>query len=348
MTANVCANMDKLFDSLNSDSSDCRRGKPFATNMKENSLHKEHLMKMKSFFQTMKYVGSSRSPPSQNGWVWTINAMLLLWRHLVEMKINSLATRRIQQDPLENLFGCIRGNCGSNVNPTIAQFAAGLKTAVLTNLAHIGTTVGNCETDNNVIINNFDSLLSVSQTPRLAAVTETNDFCLISDDMRDDIEKSLNEDDSEVQACAYVCGFIISKLNTKCKKCEDIFVAKTTERHHMFVESREYLDDKKKLNYASKDMVTCVEICASATNLFFKEKGHVSNMRKNVQQNIEINCDFTFLNACPPHKEENIKKICNCIFMVCVKRFCILKNREFAEASSASALKRKMQIILHK
>lgn len=97
----------------------------------------------------MTFVGCPRTPPSQIGWVWTLNGVELIFKKLVkDHNVRSLATRRLQQDPLENLFGCIRGNCGSNTNPTTGQFVDGLKTAILSRLAHIGTT-GNCEIDNN-------------------------------------------------------------------------------------------------------------------------------------------------------------------------------------------------------
>ncbi|CAH2088509.1 unnamed protein product [Euphydryas editha] len=36
------------------------------------------------------------------------------------------------------------------------------------------------------------------------------------------------------------------------------------------------------------------------------------------------------------------------VFFLCMKRFCILKNRSFAEEASDSSLKRKVKIILHK
>lgn len=121
----------------------------------------------------MKFIGCARKPPSQEGWIWTLNGIERLWHNLtLKHKIKSIATQRLQQDALENLFGCIRGNCGSNANPTCGQFVAGLKTSILSRLANMGTT-GNCKTDNNVIINNFDTLLSVSQ-PTHIQHTETS------------------------------------------------------------------------------------------------------------------------------------------------------------------------------
>lgn len=146
--------MDKLFDLMNADSPDLRRGKPYSTNWSKTSPHAEFIKKMKGFFQTMKFIGSPRRAPSQDGWLTTLNAFLILRKKLKAANITTLATRRLQQDPIENLFGCIRGNCGSNTNPTCGQFVAGLRTAILSNLSRIGTS-GNCESDNNAIINHF-------------------------------------------------------------------------------------------------------------------------------------------------------------------------------------------------
>ncbi|KAL4702878.1 hypothetical protein ACJJTC_005789 [Scirpophaga incertulas] len=196
VTGNLVANMDKLFDALNSESSDLRRGKPESTNLTATSPHLKLFSEMKTFFLNMKYIGSPRKPSSQEGWIWTING----------------------------------------------------------NLLKDGTCLWNAES------------IKILQ---------------------------------------------------------------------------------KSLNYSSKDLVTCVEYCACIINNFLKEKGHISCLSKTVLQNLKENVDFNFL-QCETHKEENMNKITLCVPMICVKRFCILKNRKFAEESSAIALKRKMNIILHK
>lgn len=104
---------------------------------------------------------------------------------------------------------------------------------------------------------------------------------------------------------------------------------------------------KKSLHYASRDFVACVEYCACIVNIFLNEKAHLPHLRINIIQNIKEKVNFDFL-QCNIHKEENIDKIALSVFMICVKRFCIVKNREFSEESSSIALKRKMNIILHK
>ncbi|CAH2104627.1 unnamed protein product [Euphydryas editha] len=349
-TANVIANMDKLFDCLNSESSDLRRGKRHATNLTAINPHLIFFQDMKRFFVTLKFIGSSRKPPSQEGWIWTINAVERLWRNLVQKHhIKSLATRRLQQDALENLFGCIRGNCDSNTNPTCGQFVAGLKTAVLSNLAHMGTS-GNCETDNNVIINNFDTFLSVSQPKQqtnndsVASASLTTTSALYSE-----VDEAINTNDPEIQACAYVAGFIIKKLPVNnCEVCRKIFVSDTIDINHLFVSNREYETDSQSLNYAHKDFISCVELCASAINIFLKDNAYVKMIKKRIFEDIKTIVNFDFIKPCIAHKDENIEIIINCVFFICMKRFCILKNRSFAEEASASSLKRKVKIILHK
>ena len=229
VTANVVTNMDKLFDCLNSDTADLRRGKIHATNMTSKSPHLKCFEEMKKIFSTLKFIGCPRPPTSREGWISTMNAVERLFKNLVRThNIRSLATRRLTQDPVENLFGCIRGNCGSNTNPTTGQFVAGLKTAILSSLAHIGNT-GNCETDHNVIINNFRKLLSLSQSTHIHAEPEI----LATDelpDVSDIIINKIEEDNAEIQACAYVCGILLKQLTVNCQNCRKNFVSSALKR----------------------------------------------------------------------------------------------------------------------
>ncbi|KAF9409722.1 hypothetical protein HW555_011012 [Spodoptera exigua] len=178
VTTDLISKMDMLFDSVNSDSSDLRRGKKHATNLKEPTPH----------------LHCTRTPPSKERWVWTLNAIELLWNYLRNKHaiIKSLATRRLQQDPLENLFGCIRGNCGANYNPTAGQFIAALKTSILSNLAHLNT--GNCESDYcESIIDNYKEVL-----------TKSTNIC--TDDEKVENICHAEPSNGKAQACAYRCN----------------------------------------------------------------------------------------------------------------------------------------------
>ncbi|CAK1589248.1 unnamed protein product [Parnassius mnemosyne] len=74
-TANVIANMDKLFDCVNACTPDLRRGKPYSTNMTNNTPHLTHFTLMKNFFKELTFLGCKRASPSQEGWIWSINGI---------------------------------------------------------------------------------------------------------------------------------------------------------------------------------------------------------------------------------------------------------------------------------
>lgn len=242
-TAQVLKKMDDLFDSVNAYTPDRRRGKPLATNIQNSTGHMELFSQMKRFFKEMKFLGCRTPPPSQQGWIWTINGIERVWKNLTKKhkNIKSLATRRLQQDPLENLFGCIRGNCGSNANPTAGQFVAGLKTAVLSNLSHI--VIGNCENDENaVMISNFKTLIA----PDIGTSNITEMEREIQQNINYSYSDNLSEgNDGEIDACAYVCGFILKNIpNKKCQVCKQILLAETELPENTFTEFKEYNENK--------------------------------------------------------------------------------------------------------
>lgn len=133
-TATLVSNLDKLFDAMNGDTPDRKRGKKYLTNMSSTSPHLDLFNEMRVFFTEMKFLGARSKPPSQDGWLRTMNAIERIFKCLKKYYINTLCVRRLNQDPLENCFGCIRSNCGCNPNPTSVQFIAALKTSIITNL----------------------------------------------------------------------------------------------------------------------------------------------------------------------------------------------------------------------
>lgn len=318
-----------------------------ATNLKQTTGHLDYFKDMKIFFKKIEFLGCRRKPPSQDGWVWTLTGLERVWRNLTTKHkvIKSLATRRLQQDPLENLFGCVRANCGSNTNPTAGQFVSALKTAVLSNLSHTG--VGNCELDENTaILDNFKTLFT-SATDLRTDESKVIDIEILQsfENMSDD---ELIRNEGEMQACAYVCGFIVKNNPIDCKNCKKAFLCDTQQNTHIFVEFKEESDIKKSLNYASKDLMLCVEKSASLINNLLENEAYKKKIRNVVQELLRTSINYDFLNKCVEHKESNINYLILSIFYIVIKRFCNVKNREFASEASAAALKKKIEIVMHK
>lgn len=339
--------MDKLFDCLNGETADCQRGKPHLTNLTDKSPHLPLFAEMIDFFEKMEFVNCTNCP-SKQGWIWTLKGIMRIFNNLKNKHgIKSLATRRLQQDPIENLFGTIRANCGSNYNPNISQFIGALKTAVLSNLAHMDSRSGNCETDNYLPI--FTDHRQILATANIECPESEQEIPPVSD-MLSSIESSFEEslsDSGEIQACAYVCGFLLKNMkNNNCKTCEETLKCQNmSDPIYNFIKYKEYNDIKNSLKYASKDLINCVENCATKINKLFLNSSHSNNIKKKSVHEILENVNFSFLKKCLLHHDENVKFITNSVFHICVKRYCSLKNRLFVEHASAT---RKLNILKHK
>ncbi|KAL0861421.1 hypothetical protein ABMA27_008965 [Loxostege sticticalis] len=202
----------------------------------------------------LQFIGCKRKPPSQGGWLKLLNGYERLSDSLYKKhQIKSIATRRINQDPLENCFGCIRANCGLNDNPTVAQFIAGLKTGIITNMRNIIKNKKYCEEDS-------------------GKFPISHDVICVSDE---EIESS-----AETQACAYVCGFIFKKYAKDCGNCKKAMLAEKPTEIHQFTQFKEYVDGKHSLNYANHSFIACVEKSAELDQSYLKENSHLDQIKK--------------------------------------------------------------------
>jgi hypothetical protein len=65
----------------------------------------------------------------------------------------------LNQDTLENFFGCVRQHGVCNVNPTCPQFTSSVKTSTITNLSSYRPRGSNCEVDDDFLLSDLKSLL---------------------------------------------------------------------------------------------------------------------------------------------------------------------------------------------
>lgn len=298
-TATLLDRFDQLFDALNADTPDLRRGKKTSTNMSEHSSHLEYFRSMKKFIIELKFIGSNSPPPSQTGWIRTMNAVEKLWKNLQNMGVKTLSTRRLNQDPLENCFGCIRYHCGSNNNPTIGQFISGIKTAILNNLRYISPKQ-NCADDMAVLNDNFKIFLLCAEEPcNDLSIIETTNINL--EPLISDATEAIEQASAEAQACAYVCGFIYKKMKQNgCNNCKKIFLNEATsheETIHLFTSFKEYDTMHSSLKYVDVHFVHCVEVCASVLNKILNTEAWACNIKNKIMSALS-QVDFNFLNNC--------------------------------------------------
>lgn len=151
-----------LFDTFNTeeDENECELRKLVT----RNSRHLQIWREAGPFLRGMTFVAiddkgkeSQTTVPSLKNWPFTVENIIKLWKKLQQdFGFETLSTRRLNQDPLENFFGQIRGHGGANTNPTPLQFKHSFVTLLLSSISNT-TVSGNCE------INNDPLLLTLSE-----------------------------------------------------------------------------------------------------------------------------------------------------------------------------------------
>ncbi|XP_023718100.1 uncharacterized protein LOC111870226 isoform X2 [Cryptotermes secundus] len=150
-TAVFVEEVGNLFDSFNGGTSVGRR-KTLRCPLRDKSPHIELWKKASMGIKSWIFLKDGKPaflhpPPSQKGWLIDITAAQHVWKTLKEAGFQHLHTKNLNQDPLENTFGAIHLNCGSNNNPTVGQFVDAMKTSIINGLAFRGLGETNCEDD---------------------------------------------------------------------------------------------------------------------------------------------------------------------------------------------------------
>ena len=217
-TALLLEKFDRIFDCCNASSfKDPKTGRRPITS---TSLHVQELTDALSFIKSIKVVNciTKENRTSQikclTGWCITIRSILGIWKKLQqEENISFLVTRQLNQDPIENFFGCIRQQGGNSDNPTPIQFIRAYRKLFHINL--LSVVSGNCEADkNNLLVNiehleqNRQILSSITSPPTI--IIDSTDYA--SEDFQKEILKN--------NAVSYVAGYLLRKTFAK-HKCDD-------------------------------------------------------------------------------------------------------------------------------
>lgn len=161
------------------------------------------------------------------------------------------------------------------------------------------------------------------------------------------VELDIPQCSGEMQACAYVCGFIAKHMAINCAQCKKIMLADpNTEVCHLFTSFKEYDDVKCSLKYMQPSFCEMVENAASLINNYLKENSYKKKLKHNLLEKCDI-LNKNWLKGCDEHYEMNFKRIIDSTVEICLKRYCTIKNREFVEEASKKSLSRKINILKH-
>lgn len=148
-TANFLLFMDKVFDSVNGSRVLAEEGKSLKCAVRDGSPHVDFWYEAIRVFNSVQYFTPSRTfvPPTVRNWVTTLRGFIYLWQKVKGCGFEFLCPRNLNQDPLENFFGCIRSHGFRNVNPTCSSFISSFKALLINNFMAPHSAGSNCEED---------------------------------------------------------------------------------------------------------------------------------------------------------------------------------------------------------
>lgn len=147
----------------------------------------------------------------------------------------------MNQDGIENFFGCVKSFCRINVNPNVRNFRAGYTTAILNNVTGKSSVRSNCEKDSSTNLLNDMHELVLKYNERL------NDHNVENDDdvdmleirasdplfVQDKLNFAENIATSEISSSA--CRQLLQTI--KCKNCKNNLQTHTNNADSAIVSS---------------------------------------------------------------------------------------------------------------
>lgn len=232
---------DKLFDSVNGSLIDPEHGKSLRCAVKEDSPHVDFWYEAIQVLQTVKYVPSGKSdyvPPTIKNWISTLHGFIYIWKKLKEVGFQYLLPRNLNQDPLENFFGCVRSHGVRNVNPSCDSFISSFKSLIINNFMSAHSPASNCEKDESE--GALDSLKEfLMREMEGIAPTDTHEDALID-------PKFVFSDTKHaiiIKTHAYIAGYLARRILRAiggCKQCKNALITKEATEEHLLIEERAY------------------------------------------------------------------------------------------------------------
>lgn len=239
-TAEFLSFMDQVFDSVNGSTYESDHGKVLRSAVRKDSSHVAFWEESIRIFQTVKFntPKGEKVPPTIKNWVKTLRGFIYIWKKVNACGFKYLCTRRINQDPVENFFGCIRSHGVRNINPSCYSFICSFKTLIINNFSSPHSPNANCEEDDNKVLNSLKSLLTVDRD-------EGGNDILVNLDVSD-IEFNNVTDPGIVSTHAYIAGYIAKGIKKKiddCQTCMNQLQAAPSSfpsEEHSLIQEREY------------------------------------------------------------------------------------------------------------
>ena len=324
--------LDELFDGSNGRSKrdTFKHDRPDVTAGPDpnSSASSHHDMWLKQINELKKWVfirksdNSHHRPPCIQGYIDNLHGLGRIWKILHEKYgFEKMILRHLNQDPLENYFGLIRQTCGSNTDPTVPQFFAGVKTCLVQQVAAGRDT--NCTADEEADVL-ADLEVLIEEASNCNQVVPSEDPILIRGNRPENYtETAFNK--LTRQGPSLTCGTMCSKLLSATKRCVQC--------------TKDLSSSEQSSDFTAQDMLnsTLDKPSPAFTNFYlqsqqfiqqnWKGKGWQINLRKTFMELIKEEFSLEWI-TCVEHREIVKSSLLELVVIRIINLICLKFNSE--------------------
>ena len=324
-TANLLAILNDLSDSVNG--SQIKSGNKYKCAITNNSVHIKYYTQMIKWFSTLKVInncGKNITNQMQfiQGWQITLSSFIGLWEQLSNNNdFEYILPRRLNQDPIENLFSILRRKGGSSDNPTPIMFGRLFRQSFSTELLKVSKST-NCQDDEDSFLvllgdisfnstpesnsSNSNKCTSINYDFNLNPQTNILNLNLdldmacetICNDNYNDDNLSVGEENGSNYVFGYVLRYLINIHS--CISCTTLLISKNTtvdDRKHLYTYLKAYSVKNKVSSFGNmfiptqlfyNYLMTCETIFHEYFTIHASDNKIVENLCNRLQ-NIKIN-----------------------------------------------------------
>lgn len=329
-TADFVQELNNLFDCLNSKAL-------YSSNIYSCALNDDKpyilncLMKAKEWctqlelIQPIKVYG--KVLPCFDAMIWSINAIIMIYRQQKNLGFKYLLTSRLNQDIIENTFSVFRQRGGFNRNPTARTFRTSFRFQAKHNLMK-ATESSNCENDFDYNLFDPGSQNATISTPNTDTDTlvESVSDSFVSSEEEGDFNQCLNNKEEQItlETCSntYFAGYLAKKCidQFKCTKCELIILKSNDflfddQEYLIFYKQFESADiERSSLKKPSDLFINFVSTAQKCLKDFVELNPHKRKLCATIQLKIknELISDLNFDPNCDQHIDFIIQKLIIC------------------------------------
>jgi hypothetical protein len=246
----------------------------------------------------------------------------MLWKVVLKEGFHHLETRKLNQDPLENLFGIIRQNCGQNHHPNVPQFVSALKTALIDGFS-APSTQHNCELDEGNFLSNLKSFLEKGLGSSASVRDSASETSAIAYSKMQDRFFQTSLEGIRVQSIAYVSSYICQRLvkDCSCNDCKSSLTSDFLFACNILTSFHDVDYESGQFPLPSEEMVAAMVHGTNILESVMPRVAHTDKVCQQLTAAILHSVDFSFL-KCLLHREKLKQEMSLFLSQIFVYRYC--------------------------